>query len=215
MADDSKAPLTEVQRQQIRATGGKAPTWYNPVTRRIERMELAHEPKPFRSGGTEVTPRWTEDHAARDPHRHLSPPVREAYQNQGDAIREAFARDVVQNEWGYTVDQPHPSAVENSSVARGVGRVLSRIAAPIGAVIDGVQLKNAYDQDGGFGENFQRTAGSVAASWGGAAAGAAIGTAIAPGIGTVIGGVAGAIAGSEIGDDIVVGAKQVWKSIFG
>jgi len=110
---------------------------------------------------------------------------------------------------------PAASAVENSGVARGAGRVLSRIAAPVGAVIDGVQLKNAYDQDGGFGENFQRTAGSVAGGWGGAAAGAAIGTAIAPGVGTVIGGVIGGIAGSEVGDDIVVGAKQVWKSIFG
>ena len=124
-------------------------------------------------------------------------------------------RQVAQESRTFSQARQVATRVGNSGAARGVGRALSRIAAPVGAVIDSVQLINAYNQDGGFGENFQSAAGSVAGGWGGAAAGAAIGTAIAPGVGTIIGGVVGGIAGSEVGDDIAVGAKKAWKGIFG
>jgi hypothetical protein len=35
----------------------------------VQAMELSHEPIPFRSGGTDVVPRWPQDHAAVDPFR--------------------------------------------------------------------------------------------------------------------------------------------------
>ncbi|RZQ63510.1 RHS repeat-associated core domain-containing protein [Amycolatopsis suaedae] len=50
---------------------GRAPQRNNPVTGKVESMELSHEPIPARAGGQLVTPRWPEDHANIDPHRHL------------------------------------------------------------------------------------------------------------------------------------------------
>ncbi len=241
MVDDPKAPLTEVQRQQIRATPGKtssAPTWRNPVTGNIERMELSHEPIPHRQGGQVVVPRWPEDHAARDPYRHLSRHVRDAYENQGDAIRKTFAEEVVVKEWGYKVNpsvlrgEKPPvvppvsrasravSVLENSHVQR-VARGASKVLAPIGVGLDTWRLGSAYKKDG-FGEEFRQTAGSVAGGWGGAAAGAVGGAAIGsvvPVVGTaagaIVGGIIGGVAGSEFGDDIEQGAEKAGQAIAG
>ena len=92
---------------------------------------------------------------------------------------------------------------------------LSRVARPLGVVTDVIDLKNAYDEDGGFGKNFQETAGGVAGGWGGAAAGAAAGAAlgsVVPGFGTVaggiVGGVIGGIGGSAAGEGIVKGVRD-------
>ncbi len=38
---------------------------------KMESMELSHEPKPYRNGGTDFIERWPDEHAAVDPHRHL------------------------------------------------------------------------------------------------------------------------------------------------
>jgi hypothetical protein len=117
MAEDREAPLTEVQRQQIRDTPwhkSPAPRWQNPVTGKREIMELSHEGKSFsrkveqgssrREDGTDVVPRWPETHAQIDKHRHLPRNVREVYTSQDgiDKIRKAFAKEV--KEWGYKVD---------------------------------------------------------------------------------------------------------------
>jgi len=244
MADNPKAPLTEVQRQHIRATPrGKssAPTWKNPVTMKMERMELSHEPIPHRQGGQVVVPRWPEDHAARDPHRHLSRHVRNAYENQGDVIRRKFAEEVVVKEWGYKVNssvlrgEKPPAVPQVSRVSRAPSVVLrgaSRVAAPVAAVFDVLRLNDAYQKDG-FGQEFRRTVGSVAGGWGGAAAGAAGGAAIGsvvPIVGTaagaIVGGIIGGVVGSEFGDDleqgaeeageaIADGAKNAWNNLFG
>lgn len=48
---------------------GAAPQRYNADKGGIESMELSHEPIPFRDGGTNVVPRWPQDHAAVDPFR--------------------------------------------------------------------------------------------------------------------------------------------------
>ncbi|MEU4807185.1 RHS repeat-associated core domain-containing protein [Actinosynnema sp. NPDC023587] len=50
---------------------GSAPQRTNPTTGELESMELSHEPVPLRAGGTSVTPRWPDEHAMLDPHRHL------------------------------------------------------------------------------------------------------------------------------------------------
>ena len=36
----------------------------------MESMELSHEPIPARDGGTQVVPRWPQDHGAIGPFRH-------------------------------------------------------------------------------------------------------------------------------------------------
>ncbi|MEG4204946.1 hypothetical protein QUA20_13560 [Microcoleus sp. Pol7_A1] len=94
----------------------------------------------------------------------------------------------------------------STTVLNGV----SRVARPLGVVTDIIDLTNAYNEDGGFGENFQETAGSVAGGWGGAAAGAALGTALIPipVVGTVLGGIAGGIIGSGAGEGIVKGVRD-------
>jgi RHS repeat-associated protein len=48
---------------------GAAPQRYNPDKGGIESMELSHEPLPALQGGTDVVPRWPQDHAAIDPYR--------------------------------------------------------------------------------------------------------------------------------------------------
>ena len=97
----------------------------------------------------------------------------------------------------------------------GALNIGSKIARPLGLVTDVIDLKNAYDEDGGFGKNFQETAGGVAGGWGGAAAGAAAGAAlgsVVPGFGTVaggiVGGVIGGIGGSAAGEGIVKGVRD-------
>jgi hypothetical protein len=114
------------------------------------------------------------------------------------------------------LDAPARSPVRppaSTTVLSGV----SRVARPLAVVTDVIDLKNAYDQDGGFGQNFQETAGSVAGGWGGAAAGAAAGAAlgsVVPGVGTVVGGIAGGIiggiGGSAAGEGIVKGIRNLF-----
>jgi RHS repeat-associated protein len=52
-----------------RMRNGLAPQRYNPQLGGMESMELSHEPVPFRDGGTNIVPRWPQDHAAVDPYR--------------------------------------------------------------------------------------------------------------------------------------------------
>jgi RHS repeat-associated protein len=71
LAEDPSSPLDAQQRAQIEERGWRGPQRVNPTTGEIETMELSHEPVPLREGGMEVVPRWPEEHAAVDPHRHL------------------------------------------------------------------------------------------------------------------------------------------------
>ena len=48
---------------------GLAPQRYNRDKGGLESMELSHEPIPYRDGGTNVVPRWPQDHATVDPFR--------------------------------------------------------------------------------------------------------------------------------------------------
>ncbi|MFC4292700.1 glycine zipper domain-containing protein [Sphingorhabdus arenilitoris] len=89
-------------------------------------------------------------------------------------------------------------------------RTLGRVAKPVGLVMDGLELRSAWQADGGrIGENTGRAASGIVAgaggAWAGAATGAALGS-VVPGVGTVIGGVVGGviggIAGSEIGKSV-------------
>lgn len=52
-----------------RMNKGGAPQRFNPAKGGKESMELSHEPIPFRDGGTNVVPRWPQDHARVDPYR--------------------------------------------------------------------------------------------------------------------------------------------------
>jgi hypothetical protein len=91
-------------------------------------------------------------------------------------------------------------AMENVPLRRGL-----RALGPIGAVLDGVSLYQAWEADGGtFGEEFKTTAGGVVGGIvGGAATGAAIGTLVPiPIVGTVVGGLIGGILGSMAGETI-------------
>ena len=74
LAEDPNSSLTPEQRAEIKARGWRGPQRVNPKSGELETMELSHEPVPARQGGTEVTPRWPEDHAAIDPHRQLKKP---------------------------------------------------------------------------------------------------------------------------------------------
>lgn len=49
---------------------GLAPQRFNPDKGGMESMELSHEPIAYRDGGTDLVPRWPQDHAAVDPYRH-------------------------------------------------------------------------------------------------------------------------------------------------
>jgi RHS repeat-associated protein len=53
-----------------RMRNGRAPQRYNHAKPGMESMELSHEPIPQCKGGTNCVPRWPQDHAAVDPHRH-------------------------------------------------------------------------------------------------------------------------------------------------
>ncbi|RIV26398.1 RHS repeat protein [Alicyclobacillaceae bacterium I2511] len=52
---------------------GNPPTRYNEDIGRNESMELSHEPIPKRWGGTEMVPKWPQEHASSDPYRRLGP----------------------------------------------------------------------------------------------------------------------------------------------
>ena len=116
------------------------------------------------------------------------------------------------------IDPPRPHAVaESTSTSIKLLRGASRVARPLAVVTDTLALKSAYDQDGGFGDNFQETAGSVAGGWGGAAGGAMLGAAIGsvvPGVGTlaggIVGGMVGGFVGSSTGSAIVRGVKGLF-----
>ena len=69
--EDPNSGLTEAERAQIKARGWRGPQRPNADTGEMETMELSHEPVPLRDGGTEVVPRWPDEHAAVDPHRQL------------------------------------------------------------------------------------------------------------------------------------------------
>lgn len=66
--------LSSVERYGVenveRMKKGLAPRRYNPDKGGMESMELSHEPIPRRSGGTEVVPRWPQEHAEIDPFRY-------------------------------------------------------------------------------------------------------------------------------------------------
>lgn len=74
LADDPHSPLTAAQREEIVSRGGRGPQRVDPNTGELETMELSHEPIPLREGGTDVVPRWPDEHAAIDPHRRLRRP---------------------------------------------------------------------------------------------------------------------------------------------
>ncbi len=57
--------------QETHERGWRGPQRMNPTTGELETMELSHEPTPLREGGTDVVPRWSDEHAAVDPHRRL------------------------------------------------------------------------------------------------------------------------------------------------
>ena len=97
----------------------------------------------------------------------------------------------------------------NSFSSGGALRGVSRVLGPAGSLFGGAySLYEAYEADGGFGENFSETAGGIAGGaaggWGGAAAGAALGTVLIPipGVGTVVGGIAGGIIGGIGGETV-------------
>jgi hypothetical protein len=71
LANDPNSSLTDAERAQIQERGWRGPQRTNPLTGEIETMELSHEPKPLREGGTQVVPRWPADHASVDPYRQL------------------------------------------------------------------------------------------------------------------------------------------------
>lgn len=70
LAQDPNSPLTPDERIEIEQRGWRGPQQVNKYGE-LETMELSHEPVPLREGGREVYPRWPEDHARVDPHRHL------------------------------------------------------------------------------------------------------------------------------------------------
>jgi RHS repeat-associated protein len=74
LAQDPNSPLTPDQRAQIEARGWRGPQRPNSDTGHLETMELSHEPVPLRQGGTQVIPRWPDEHAAIDMHRRLLKP---------------------------------------------------------------------------------------------------------------------------------------------
>jgi len=71
LAQDTGSSLTDAQRAEVKARGWRGPQQVNASTNELETMELSHEPIPLREGGTEVVPRWPEEHAAVDSHRRL------------------------------------------------------------------------------------------------------------------------------------------------
>ncbi|MGZ5428536.1 MAG: hypothetical protein ACXWFS_05960 [Thermoanaerobaculia bacterium] len=71
IAQDPNSPLAPEQRAQVQARGWRGPQRVNQDTGEMETMELSHEPIPRREGGSQVIPRWPDEHAAVDPYRQL------------------------------------------------------------------------------------------------------------------------------------------------
>jgi hypothetical protein len=71
LAEDPNSGLSAAERAEIRARGWRGPQRKNMQTGELETMELSHEPVPLREGGTQVVPRWPDEHAAVDPLRKL------------------------------------------------------------------------------------------------------------------------------------------------
>ncbi|WP_373524822.1 hypothetical protein [Nostoc sp.] len=165
-------------------------------------------------------------------HRRNSSPT-----NWGEAAKHRAASQRVRGHENFplkgkqglpTVSEPSTSTVvkafENAHVQRAV-RGTSKVLLPVAAALDVVRLNDAYQKDG-FGQEFRRTAGSVAGGWGAAAGGAAIGMAVGGPPGAIVGGIIGGVVGSEFGDDleqgaeeagkaIADGAKNAWNNLFG
>lgn len=155
-------------------------------------------------------------------HNSLPPAERARIEALRDRNRDEFwtrpgHREYDPRTWGTSPTAPPTNSSTQSPTAPivdtagetpsgGVLRGADKFLGPAGHLLDAYSLYEAYDADGGFGENFRETAGGVvggaAGGWGGAAAGAAIGTAIFPGVGTVVGGIAGGIAGGIGGEKI-------------
>lgn len=93
--------------------------------------------------------------------------------------------------------------VNNSAAIGKVGRVAGRGFIVVGVVSEGINIGNAYKQDGGeFGENTKKAVGSAAGGLAGGIAGAQIGAtigAVGGPVGVVVGGVAGGIIGGIAG----------------
>jgi hypothetical protein len=70
LAQDPASPFTPAQRQEIEGRNWRGPQRVNQYGE-LETMELSHEPIPLRNGGTQVVPRWPDEHAAVDPFRRL------------------------------------------------------------------------------------------------------------------------------------------------
>lgn len=155
-------------------------------------------------------------------HSSLPPAERARIEELRDARREAFwnrdgYREYDPRTWGTSPTAPPTNTFTESPTAQivdtagetpsgGVLRGANKFLGPVGHLLDAYSLYEAYDADGGFGENFRETAGGIAGGaaggWGGAAAGAAIGTAIFPVGGTVVGGIVGGIAGGIGGEKV-------------
>ena len=69
--ESEDARFSPEELQEIKDRGYRGPQRINDITGELETMELSHEPTPWRDGGTEVVPKWPDEHAATDPHRKL------------------------------------------------------------------------------------------------------------------------------------------------
>lgn len=70
IANDPSSRLSDAEREEVRLRGWRGPQRVNEYGE-VETMELSHEPTPLRDGGTEVVPKWPDEHAATDPFRKL------------------------------------------------------------------------------------------------------------------------------------------------
>ena len=111
------------------------------------------------------------------------------------------------------------------TVAKGLDAV-GKVAVPVAVAADGVQLYNAYKQDGNtIGAHTAETAGSVAGGWAGAAIGAESGAEVGGAIGAafggvgavpgaIIGGLAGGVVGGIAGSSVGKGVVHFVESLF-
>lgn len=96
--------------------------------------------------------------------------------------------------------------VHTQRFARDLGKV-GKVFKPIGVVTDALDLKQAYEKDGGkIGKETIKTGAGIAGGWGGAVAGAKLGAlggaalgSFVPVVGNVVGGVVGGIVGGVVG----------------
>ena len=132
------------------------------------------------------------------------------------------------------VPDPHTPISSNTlqgltKLGKGV-KIAGNVAKPLGVIVDGVRIQQAYELDGGtIGENTIVETSGVAGGWAGAWAGAvlgatggikvggAIGTLFGPGpgnavgaaIGGIVGGIGGGIMGAFAGDNAGQAAGKV------